>query len=255
MENPVPRLLLIDDDELSRAVLQLHLEAAGYEVMEAESGEDALTLLRGETGFSVVLSDLQMPGLSGPELAAALRGATGAKARLIVMSGSEPRADRIAGFDAFLLKPFSMEELARALEAPGSSGAPSRSPAPSHKPVLEDAAFLQISSMLTPVQLREIFALCFSELEKYLAAMRAALAAGNAEQLRDAAHTMKGSFGMVGARELESLAASIEAGAGSPANQAATLEEISPAVERLRRMLSSRGVPLARDPASGQETS
>ena len=252
-------VLLIDDDELSRAVLQLHLEAAGYEVTEAENGSTAVSLLADGSAsakdFAVILCDLQMPGLSGPELATELRRNAKSAQLLIAMSGSEPAQERIRGYDRFMLKPFTMEELADVLESPVGARAKITAETAPCTPVLEERAFIQLSSMLSPVQLQEIFELCFSELAKYLRRMQQAVEAGNTDDLRASAHTLKGSFGMIGARELEAIAATIESGSTTPANQAASLGEISPAVTRLKRILSTRGVHCERDPSSGQETS
>jgi putative two-component system response regulator len=66
------RILVIDDESVIRMLVVEILEAAGHEVMSAESAEHALTLLD-ETDFDLVVSDVIMPGLSGLELLEAVR--------------------------------------------------------------------------------------------------------------------------------------------------------------------------------------
>jgi len=60
-------ILLVDDEEDIRDVLRLPLMDLGFEVIEAESGEDALTLFR-EVHPPMVLTDIKMPGMDGIEL-------------------------------------------------------------------------------------------------------------------------------------------------------------------------------------------
>ena len=248
------RVLLIDDDELSRAVLELHLSAAGYAVTEAESGEAAVALLQASPAdFDVVLCDLQMPGLHGPALAQQLRLALSAPLPLLAMSGSQPLAERYAGYDAFLLKPFSPEQLAAVLGG-ARVEAPEGAARLNEPDVLDEETFAQLQSMMKPAQIGEIFGLALRELGTHLEQMQAAFAAGEAATLQAAAHAMKGGFSVLGAPELRSLGAVLEAGTGTAADQTATLREIPLAAERLRRMLTSRGLRVESDPSSGQET-
>ncbi len=241
-------VLLIDDDELSRAVLELHLSAAGYRVTEVESGEAALALLQaGHAEFDLVLCDLQMPGLHGPALAQELRTLLSTTLPLLAMSGSQPAAERYAGYDGFLLKPFTPEELAVALrrvrDEPHRHETNTGGEAQAEETeVLDETTFAQLESMMKPVQLSEIFALALLELVKHLEQMQAAFSAGEAAALQASAHAMKGGFSVLGAPELRSLAARLEAGSGTPADQAATLREIPLAAGRLRGMLTSRGL-------------
>jgi DNA-binding NtrC family response regulator len=61
------RVLVVDDEELNRDLLQQMLEREGYQVAIAANGQEALALLRQET-FHVVLTDLKMPGMTGVEV-------------------------------------------------------------------------------------------------------------------------------------------------------------------------------------------
>ena len=61
------RILVVDDEELNRDLLQQILDREGYQVAIAANGQEALALLRQET-FHVVLTDLKMPGMTGVEV-------------------------------------------------------------------------------------------------------------------------------------------------------------------------------------------
>jgi CheY-like chemotaxis protein/HPt (histidine-containing phosphotransfer) domain-containing protein len=112
------RVLVVDDDEMSRDLLAVLLEAEGYAVQSAESGEAALVLLsQGEPPPDLVLADVQLPGISGSLLAGELRRACGPTTLLLAISGSQPPGDVLSRFDGFLLKPFKMDKIAAALAA------------------------------------------------------------------------------------------------------------------------------------------
>jgi len=112
------RVLVVDDDAMSRDLLSVLLEAEGYAVESADSGEAALELLcHGEASPDVVLADVQMPGITGAQLARKLRGACGPATLLLAISGSQPPAKVISLFNGFLTKPFKMDQVAVALRA------------------------------------------------------------------------------------------------------------------------------------------
>jgi CheY-like chemotaxis protein len=257
-----PRILLIDDDELSRAVLEVHLTEAGFTVVAVESGEAALALLEGENPprIDAVLSDLRMPGLCGAALARALRSAAADRVGLIARSGSRPAAATLERFDAFLLKPFTPQQLQEILTAIHASGegmlvsAQTTCPEEALPMIMEESMLTQLRAMFTPLQLSRLFDMAFAELRKHCGRMERAASLGDAATVRESAHAVKGSFAILGARELEGMAASLEMDAGTSTDQAASFAEILKAADRLKRMLTSHGVQLSQDPPSGQET-
>jgi len=127
MLQPKPiRVLVIDDDPLSRDLLSVLLQSEGYEVECADSGEDAIAQIHHSASApGLVLADAQMPGLTGTQLAAELRRLCPSECLLLAMSGSRPPNHAIADFDGFLLKPFTMDQIATALK---SRNAPSNEP-------------------------------------------------------------------------------------------------------------------------------
>ena len=111
-------VLVVDDDPMSRDLLAVLLHAEGYTVHCVESGDAALALLQ-QPGHApvLVLADSQMPGISGAQLAIKLRRACPPETLLLAMSASRPPEQAIERFDGFLLKPFTMRQIADALAA------------------------------------------------------------------------------------------------------------------------------------------
>ncbi len=65
---PAPRILVVDDEPGVRMFVERVLRNAGYDVVTADSGARALKIIQGGAGFELILSDVRMPGMSGPEL-------------------------------------------------------------------------------------------------------------------------------------------------------------------------------------------
>ncbi len=108
--------LLVDDDAQVRRVIRRSLLELGYAVLEADGGAEALQLLQHTPGIALVLSDVAMPGrIDGVAVAHAARGAVPGPA-VVLMSGNAPDdIARPAGVP-LLTKPFTAEQLARAIE-------------------------------------------------------------------------------------------------------------------------------------------
>jgi two-component system cell cycle sensor histidine kinase/response regulator CckA len=70
---PRKRVLLVDDDDLVRSVIADTLRQEGYTVIEAPSGQVALSLVTAMPPVDLVVSDVVMPGMPGPSLVARLR--------------------------------------------------------------------------------------------------------------------------------------------------------------------------------------
>ena len=109
------RLLVVDDDALLRRSLNLQLTRAGYEVHEAEDGEVAWEMME-RIGYRFVITDWNMPGLSGPELVGRMRQMLAAGYTYILMlTAHSEKMDVIAGLQAgaddYLTKPFDTDEL------------------------------------------------------------------------------------------------------------------------------------------------
>ena len=118
---PAGRVFVIDDDPDIRTVLGKALTAAGYEVVTAESGRDAMTVLARED-FEAILSDVRMPELDGPSLFGFLeKHLPAAKNRVIFVTGdtSNPDTMRFLGESGrpYLPKPVNLAKLLALVEA------------------------------------------------------------------------------------------------------------------------------------------
>jgi signal transduction histidine kinase len=118
---PVKTILIIDDEEVALAAYAMALESQGYRVFTANSGETGIALARQHLP-DLVLSDIQMPGKGGRDVLEALRADPEMSAKQIVlMTGNPnkvtPRLGMELGADDFLIKPFTLDELAACVEA------------------------------------------------------------------------------------------------------------------------------------------
>ncbi len=104
----VPTILVVEDDARSRAVIASMLEATGYRVLTAGDAIDALTAFSSAgPEIDIVLSDVQMPGMNGPDLLACLRSRK-PKLRTLLMSGF---TEGLQVTTPILQKPFGMADL------------------------------------------------------------------------------------------------------------------------------------------------
>jgi len=111
--------LVVDDDPAIRAALTHGLDAQGFVVSAAADGTEALTRLR-SAHPDIAVVDVTMPGMSGIELIRTLR-ADGFTLPVCVLSARDEIDDRVAGLaagaDDYVVKPFSITELAARLHA------------------------------------------------------------------------------------------------------------------------------------------
>lgn len=111
-----PTVLLAEDDRSLRRYLEVVLRRAGYEVVTAADGLEAMKALLSQT-VDAVVTDSVMPHLSGPELCRFLRGHPKLKGLpVVLLSGADSpgrRADTAA--DVYLSKPVPAEELSASL--------------------------------------------------------------------------------------------------------------------------------------------
>lgn len=117
------RILVVEDHDDSRAALVVLLQVAGHEVDHAPTGPDGL---RRALAFrpDVAILDLDLPGMDGYAIAEALRANTADRPLLIATSGNGEQRHRdrarSSGFDAFLLKPWDIDQLEQIMSGSGS---------------------------------------------------------------------------------------------------------------------------------------
>jgi two-component system phosphate regulon response regulator OmpR len=105
-------VLVVDDDERLRALLQRYLSSNGYRVTTAANAAEARALMKG-MAFDLLIVDVMMPGESGLDLTRAIRGQT--QTPILMLTARGESGHRIAGFesgaDDYLAKPFEPREL------------------------------------------------------------------------------------------------------------------------------------------------
>lgn len=118
-------VLLVEDEALIRMVASAGLEDAGYEVIEAANAADALGAIGSRHDVGVLFTDVNMPGaLDGLTLAEMIH-ARWPEVRLVVTSG-RPLARAVPDDGAFLRKPYTLDQLTRAIRSAGGHDAKPR---------------------------------------------------------------------------------------------------------------------------------
>jgi len=115
------RILVVEDNPLNLKLVRVVLQPAGYDVIEAQSGEEALRVAQ-EDPPDLVLMDLQLPGIDGTETLHRLRqGPLARDVPVIAVTAFAMAEDRqraaLAGFDGYVEKPISVRELPGQIEA------------------------------------------------------------------------------------------------------------------------------------------
>ena len=104
-------ILVVDDERLVRGMTAAMLQDEDYAVLEAGSTDEALALVRSDPSISLVLTDINMPGTDGFQLAATL-AAEQPELRIVFASGhDELNVEEKAGSRPVLLKPYSIVQL------------------------------------------------------------------------------------------------------------------------------------------------
>jgi len=109
------KILAVDDSASMRQMVVFTLESAGYDVVEAVDGQQALDIAKNES-FDLVLSDINMPVKNGIELVKQLRQLEAYKYTPILMLTTETSSDRKmagkgAGATGWVVKPFNPDKL------------------------------------------------------------------------------------------------------------------------------------------------
>ena len=112
------KVLVLEDEANIRSFVVINLKRAGYEVVEAGTGEEALELLKANPDVGVAILDIMLPGIDGYELLKQIKP-TGTPVIFITAKGSVQ--DRVmglrAGADDYLVKPFEIVELIARVES------------------------------------------------------------------------------------------------------------------------------------------
>jgi len=120
------RVLVVDDNPANRDLVQAVLKPFGFEVSTAQDGAEAITMAR-STSFDVILMDMRMPGLSGPETAQRIRGDEGPcrAVPILAFSAEPPEHCQGSEFDGYVAKPIDVGALIHEVATALNSGQPS----------------------------------------------------------------------------------------------------------------------------------
>ena len=118
MKKKRPRILVVDDEQIVREFIQKALENAGYDVITASNGREALDKVS-QFDVSLMLLDIVMPGLDGFEVLEHMQQYENIPVIMLSGIGGETtKIDTLAiGADDYITKPFSVEELLVRIQA------------------------------------------------------------------------------------------------------------------------------------------
>jgi CheY-like chemotaxis protein len=232
-------VLLAEDSPVNQRVASDLLERRGHSVRVVGTGREALHALE-EENFDLVLMDVQMPEMDGLEATRAIRSReerSGNHVRIIAMTANAMQGDRErcldAGMDDYIAKPIRAREFYSVIEswathggdgaghehAPGNGGRGARSldaavgraavGAASAAAAFDEAEALARTGG-SREGLRELAIILAEHAPKLLDDARRALAAGDAAEVRRAAHTLKGSAALFGAKPTVDAALALE---------------------------------------------
>ncbi|MBQ9459378.1 MAG: response regulator transcription factor [Oscillospiraceae bacterium] len=114
------KVLVLEDESSIRGFIVINLERAGYEVIEAETGEEALEKLAENPDTRVALLDIMLPGIDGIEVCRRIR-MSDPHIGIIMLSARSQEMDKVTGLmtgaDDYVTKPFSPAELTARVDA------------------------------------------------------------------------------------------------------------------------------------------
>jgi signal transduction histidine kinase/HPt (histidine-containing phosphotransfer) domain-containing protein/ActR/RegA family two-component response regulator len=199
------RILLADDQEDIRTLTAHQLKRNGHKVVTAKDGKQALRAFR-SAPFDVILLDQEMPGMTGDEVARAIRKAEQGKKRrsfLVASTGNTSPEDarhlKSAGFDDVLGKPFRLDDLNLILSA--SPAAKPASRAPSVPAPAPGTTFAELVARVGGDEklLKRMIQTFLRGIPKRVAGIALAIRRNDHEALASLSHALKGSVSIFGA--------------------------------------------------------
>ncbi len=218
--SPVPlRILIAEDNAINQKVALRLLERLGYGADVVGDGRQALARLD-HAVYDVILMDVQMPEMDGLEASRAIcaRWAASERPRIIAMTAEAMQGDRdkclAAGMDDYIVKPVTLDRLAAALakcRPLAAATAPEAAATPVAVTALDRDVLDQLREDLGgTAAVREVIRSFLDETPSVLSALRDAAARADVPSIRRAAHMIKGTSSILGARELSEQCAEIE---------------------------------------------
>ena len=231
-------ILIVEDNPINQTVAKVMLEQLGQRVTIADNGRSALELLQEEySAIDLVLMDMQMPILDGPETTLRWRAFEAANALtrlpIVAMTANVMPEHRErcfeSGMDDMINKPFTREELyqlisryvptadlqlnADAHSEPSASPREVSSGSWMDLDMLDRKICAELQEAFDPAALNALLNAFLTRLEERLIRLRACWLAGDNESLRKEAHSLKGAAASLGCAAIAKNAALLEKGA------------------------------------------
>ena len=209
-------ILLAEDNVVNQRVAAGLLEKRGHRVTIANNGREALTVLAAQR-VDLVLMDIQMPEMGGFEATQEIRRlevVSGARLRIVAMTAHAMTGDRerclAAGMDDYVSKPIDPATLFAAVEIGAAPATAPAEPTPIAQgpPIDREALMKRVGG--DEDLFREIVQLFLVDCPTRVAAIHAAVAGGDPEEVRTAAHALKGSASNLSATALTAAARTLE---------------------------------------------
>lgn len=214
------RILVAEDNEVNQRLVMLMLERLNQSADVVNNGVQALHAAQ-QKAYDLILMDVQMPEMDGLEATRRIRATLPAAAQphIVALTANAMRGDRevclAAGMNDYLSKPVQLSELRRLLEVfsaksiepvPPSSIAMRVERAPAESLMKLNVLHMELGSEA----MREIVAQFFDRTPSLLKRLQEAASSGEARELREAAHSLKGSSSGLGLNHLQGLAENLE---------------------------------------------
>lgn len=234
------RILVADDQPVTRTVTADYLRSAGHTVTEVEDGEAAVAAVRCES-FDMLLTDMRMPGWDGLETARRVRALPGDRNKMpivLVTADLAARSRAAAGdarIDLCLMKPFTRRELLAAVETVAAL-----LPSERTEPVLDEEILAELRAAMGPDTLDANLRTASQRIEHFLMRLDRREEEGGPD-LDPTIHDLTGIVGVLGLKELSACLR--RADPARPADAAMLRDVAARAVAAIARRSPPQGEP------------
>lgn len=249
---PGRRILLVEDNDTNRLLIATVLERSGHSVDTAADGRQGVEAVSAAAEpYDLILMDMQMPEMDGPDATRAIRALSGPAAHtpIVALTADVRAEDRdrylASGLDDLLTKPVDWTRLREVIERLTGPGQIRPEPRPGRDKVLERASWEEepvfdgsvlasLAEQLGTNRLRPLITSAMANLSRHFDQLEKTMATGSPQDVRRSAHALKGMAGQFGARRAQALSLAIEEEADRPQAARALLPFLRIAIEGAR---------------------